>query len=124
MGTTGSSLLAPRLRIHRGRIIRCELVSLVEVCAELPFSVANALLGLPSLPPPPLRRQRPNSLKWKPPSENSIDFLLQLKFPALANRPEVPDYTAKPVFMLMMNHGHEGTHYYDTMEVDDETWEG
>lgn len=64
------------------------------------------------------------SLKWKPPSENSIDFLLQLKFPSRADRPDEPDFTAKPCFMLMMNHGHEGTHYYDTMEVDDETWAG
>jgi hypothetical protein len=23
----------------------------------------------------------------------------------------------------LMNHGHEGNHYYDTMEIDDETWE-
>ncbi|GAA5946212.1 hypothetical protein JCM10213_001642 [Rhodosporidiobolus nylandii] len=65
----------------------------------------------------------PKILKWKPPSENSIDFLLQLKFPPKADEPKEPDYTSKPVFMLLMNHGHEGNHYYDTMEVDDETWE-
>ncbi|KAK4053485.1 Dcp1p-Dcp2p decapping enzyme complex alpha subunit [Microbotryomycetes sp. JL201] len=62
-------------------------------------------------------------LKWKPPSENSIDFLLQLKFPAKKDNPDAPDYTEKPVFMLMMNHGHNGHQYFDTMEVDDETWE-
>ncbi|GAA6031695.1 hypothetical protein JCM8097_001939 [Rhodosporidiobolus ruineniae] len=65
----------------------------------------------------------PKILKWKPPSENSIDFLLQLKFPARTDDGREPDFTAKPVFMLLMNHGHEGNHYYDTMEVDDETWE-
>ncbi|GAA5898464.1 hypothetical protein JCM5296_000440 [Sporobolomyces johnsonii] len=65
----------------------------------------------------------PKILKWKPPSENSIDFLLQLKFPASSANEWEPDFTAKPVFMLLMNHGHEGNHYYDTMEVDDETWE-
>ncbi|GAA5970846.1 hypothetical protein JCM21900_000296 [Sporobolomyces salmonicolor] len=65
----------------------------------------------------------PKILKWKPPSENSIDFLLQLKFPPSTANEREPDFTAKPVFMLLMNHGHEGSHYYDTMEVDDETWE-
>ncbi|GAA5884757.1 hypothetical protein JCM6882_005380 [Rhodosporidiobolus microsporus] len=65
----------------------------------------------------------PKILKWKPPSENSIDFFLQLKFPPKADEPREPDFTAKPVFMLLMNHGHEGSHYYDTMQVDDETWE-
>ncbi|KAM0788526.1 hypothetical protein ACM66B_001654 [Microbotryomycetes sp. NB124-2] len=62
-------------------------------------------------------------LKWKPPSGNSIDFLLQLKFPASKDDTTRPDYTEKPVFMLMMNHGAAGHVYFDTMEVDDETWE-
>ncbi|KDE04914.1 hypothetical protein MVLG_04671 [Microbotryum lychnidis-dioicae p1A1 Lamole] len=63
------------------------------------------------------------SLKWKPPSENSIDFVLQLKFPARKDNDHEPDYTAKPIFMLLMNHGHEGSFYFDTMSVDDDTWE-
>ncbi|KAM0754594.1 hypothetical protein T439DRAFT_321629 [Meredithblackwellia eburnea MCA 4105] len=62
-------------------------------------------------------------LKWKPPSENSIDFLLQLKFPALQGRPEEPDIYAKPRFMLMINHGRNDMRFFDTMEVDDDTWE-
>ncbi|GJN87483.1 hypothetical protein Rhopal_000432-T1 [Rhodotorula paludigena] len=65
----------------------------------------------------------PKILKWKPPSENSIDFVLQLKFPPSAANEREPDFYAKPVFLLLMNHGHEGSHYYDTMEVSDETWE-
>ncbi|GAA5976499.1 hypothetical protein JCM10908_005521 [Rhodotorula pacifica] len=65
----------------------------------------------------------PKILKWKPPSENSIDFLLQLKFPARSDHPNEPDFLAKPMFMLMMNHGHEGNHYFDIMEVPDDTWE-
>ncbi|GAA5914282.1 mRNA guanylyltransferase [Sporobolomyces salmoneus] len=65
----------------------------------------------------------PKILKWKPPSENSIDFLLQLKFPPQRNNEAEPDFTAKPAFMLLMNHGHEGNHFWDIMEVDDETWE-
>ncbi|SGY16529.1 BQ5605_C012g06896 [Microbotryum silenes-dioicae] len=65
----------------------------------------------------------PKILKWKPPSENSIDFVLQLKFPARKDNDHEPDYTAKPIFMLLMNHGHEGSFYFDTMSVDDDTWE-
>lgn len=49
--------------------------------------------------------------------------MLQLKFPPKRDSEREPDFYAKPVFMLLMNHGHEGQHYYDTMEVDDETWE-
>jgi len=62
-------------------------------------------------------------LKWKPPSENSIDFRLQLRFPPLAHDPSQPDFMAKPAFMLLMNHGREGSHYYDVLEVDDGEWE-
>lgn len=65
----------------------------------------------------------PDRLKWKPPSENSIDFTLKLKFPALADDASVCDYTKKPLFMLFMNHGQAGVHYYDMMNVDDDTWE-
>ncbi|GAA6010437.1 hypothetical protein JCM11491_006938 [Sporobolomyces phaffii] len=65
----------------------------------------------------------PKILKWKPPAENSIDFLLQLKFPPRRDNDAEPDFTAKPAFMLLMNHGHEGNHFWDIMEVDDETWE-
>lgn len=38
----------------------------------------------------------PNILKWKPPSENSIDFKLVLRFPRLQNNPQNPDFCAKP----------------------------
>jgi mRNA guanylyltransferase len=49
--------------------------------------------------------------------------LLQLKFPPKRENELEPDFTAKPAFMLLMNHGHEGNHFWDIMEVDDETWE-
>lgn len=63
------------------------------------------------------------SIKWKPPSENSIDFRLQLKFPALATDPAQPDFCAKPLFLLLMNHGRDGSHYYDVMDVPDAQWD-
>ena len=63
-------------------------------------------------------------MKWKPPSENSIDFLLQLKFPKIEGTKNEVDWNAKPAFMLYMNQGRGvGPLYFDTMKVDDETWE-
>ncbi|KAF8319291.1 mRNA capping enzyme, alpha subunit [Clavulina sp. PMI_390] len=69
-------------------------------------------------------------LKWKAPSENSIDFKLELRFPNM-NGTEEPDFTAKPVFLLLANHGTRGARglreskyeYYDLMEMEDEEWE-
>ncbi|QRV85775.1 mRNA guanylyltransferase [Ceratobasidium sp. AG-Ba] len=62
-------------------------------------------------------------LKWKPPSENSIDFKLELRFPPLAGRPEEPDYTAKPLFQLLVWTGGQSYEHFDTMIVDDTQWE-
>ncbi|KAJ7030059.1 mRNA capping enzyme [Mycena alexandri] len=42
----------------------------------------------------------PSDLKCKPPSENSIDFKLVLRFPPLPEDPSHPDSHAKPVFLL------------------------
>ncbi|KAG8746946.1 Dcp1p-Dcp2p decapping enzyme complex alpha subunit [Ceratobasidium sp. 414] len=62
-------------------------------------------------------------LKWKPPSENSIDFKLELRFPPLAGHPEEPDYTAKPLFQLLVWTGGKSYEHFDTMVVDDAQWE-
>ncbi|TFY57978.1 hypothetical protein EVJ58_g6686 [Rhodofomes roseus] len=74
-----------------------------------------------------------NILKWKPPSENSIDFKLVLRFPPLSIRSPDPDFHAKPVFELHVYCGDErglpnerGTpryEFYDVMHVEDEEWE-
>ncbi|KAJ7709742.1 mRNA capping enzyme, catalytic domain-containing protein [Mycena rosella] len=68
-----------------------------------------------------------NILKWKPPSENSIDFKLVLRFPPLPQNPSQPDFHAKPVFLLHVWCGDErGTskyEQYDQMYVDDDEWE-
>ncbi|KAG5735708.1 mRNA-capping enzyme subunit alpha [Termitomyces sp. T112] len=69
----------------------------------------------------------PNIMKWKPPSENSIDFKLELRFPPLRNQPEKPDFHAKPVFLLHVWCGDERGvakyELYDEMYVDDEEWQ-
>jgi mRNA guanylyltransferase len=76
-----------------------------------------------------------NSLKWKPPSENSIDFRLELRFPPLASSPAQPDLRAKPQFVLNVWLGKERGgarddkgkqrevyEFFDVMGVDDAEW--
>ncbi|KAH9180512.1 mRNA capping enzyme [Lactarius sanguifluus] len=62
-----------------------------------------------------------NILKWKPPSENSIDFKLVLRSPTQ------PDMHAKPIFALHVWCGGEGAKAtyepWDTMYVNDDEWE-
>lgn len=75
----------------------------------------------------------PKIIKWKPPNENSIDFLLRLRFPpdprvAAGN---VPDLKAKPLFLLeeYMGDGRGADRResmyepFDWAWVEDEEWE-
>ncbi|KAF5373954.1 hypothetical protein D9758_000717 [Tetrapyrgos nigripes] len=68
-----------------------------------------------------------NIMKWKPPSENSIDFKLVLRFPPLPNNPKEPDFRAKPVFLLEAwcgdKHGVSQYDQYDELYVEDDEWE-
>ena len=68
-----------------------------------------------------------DSLKWKPPSENSIDFKLVLRFPPSESDASQPDFHAKPIFQLHVWCGHEKGvekyQEYDEMFVTDEEWE-
>ncbi|KAI0780667.1 mRNA capping enzyme, catalytic domain-containing protein [Trametes elegans] len=68
-----------------------------------------------------------NILKWKPPSENSIDFKLVLRFPPTPGKPNVPDFQTKPVFELHVwcgdDRGKARYEFYDVMHVDDDEWE-
>ncbi|PPQ87979.1 hypothetical protein CVT25_001058 [Psilocybe cyanescens] len=64
-----------------------------------------------------------NILKWKPPSENSIDFKLVLRFPPSRYDEDEPDWHAKPVFLLHVWNGGNRYELYDDMYVDDEEWE-
>ncbi|KAI0054024.1 mRNA capping enzyme [Auriscalpium vulgare] len=67
------------------------------------------------------------NMQWKPPSENSIDFKLVLRFPPLRQQPDQPDLHAKPVFALHVWLGGEGAkaNYepFDVMHVEDPEWE-
>lgn len=63
------------------------------------------------------------SLKWKPPSENSIDFKLVLRFPPAPNKSSEPDFYAKPIFELHVWTGGSQYDFYDVMNVKDDEWE-
>lgn len=66
-------------------------------------------------------------MKWKPPSENSIDFKLVLRFPPLNADRSKPDFHAKPAFALYTYCGDEkGVPKYETYDqlfVEDDEWE-
>ncbi|KAK2466698.1 hypothetical protein APHAL10511_000956 [Amanita phalloides] len=68
-----------------------------------------------------------NILKWKPPSENSVDFKLILRFPPLKDNLTKPDFCAKPFFLLYVWCGNERGkpkyEEYDSLHVEDEEWE-
>lgn len=64
------------------------------------------------------------SIKWKPPSENSIDFKLELRFPPSSTDPREADLRVKPLFLLMENCGTKRGHeFFDCMHVEDDEWE-
>lgn len=65
----------------------------------------------------------PNSLKWKPPSENSIDFKLVLRFPPSKYNPTEPDWHVKPLFLLYVWCGGDRYEEYDNMYVENNEWE-
>lgn len=62
-------------------------------------------------------------LKWKPPSENSVDFKLELRFPPSKTHPDGLDYYAKPTFALLAWAGGNKYDYFDTMQISDDEWE-
>ncbi|KAI4151721.1 MAG: hypothetical protein L6R39_001963 [Caloplaca ligustica] len=74
----------------------------------------------------------PHILKWKPPEENTIDFLLQLDFPTIEPDEEdirngftssFPDYSAKPQCRLLVYKGDDDYLQWSTMFVEDSEWE-
>ena len=69
----------------------------------------------------------PCRLKWKPPSENSIDFKLVLRFPPSHSDPSRPEFHAKPFFGLHVYCGDEKGQpkyeLYDSLFMEDDEWE-
>ncbi|KAL5511613.1 CEG1 [Sanghuangporus vaninii] len=66
----------------------------------------------------------PKILKWKPPSENTIDFKLVLRFPPDPYNQQEPDFTAKPIFGLHAYiGGRDNYEPFDELYVDDDEWE-
>lgn len=64
------------------------------------------------------------SKKWKPPSENTIDFKLVLRFPPDPKHPSEPDYLAKPFFALHVFVGGRNPYEpFDELYMDDDEWE-
>jgi len=63
------------------------------------------------------------SLKWKPPSENSIDFKLTLHFPPRPSSIASPDFSALPIFKLHQWLGQDEYEFFDTLTVSEEEWE-
>lgn len=72
-------------------------------------------------------------LKWKPPSENTIDFRMRLEFPLL--EPDTDDeadgivepyydYDAMPLFHLFVLHNNNEYHIFSEMYVTQSEWEG
>ncbi len=71
-------------------------------------------------------------LKWKPETENSVDFRLTLDFPMRDPDSEeeeegetepVPDWEAMPTFVLSVYHGNREYREYAKMYATDEEWE-
>ncbi|KAN0063855.1 Dcp1p-Dcp2p decapping enzyme complex alpha subunit [Thecaphora frezii] len=70
----------------------------------------------------------PKILKWKPPSENSIDFKLSLRFPPDLERDprgNLPDLTSMPFFELRQYMGSSASgeyEYFDELWVEPAEW--
>ncbi|KAL4800042.1 mRNA capping enzyme, catalytic domain-containing protein [Aspergillus venezuelensis] len=71
-------------------------------------------------------------LKWKPPSENTIDFRLRLEFPVLEPDSDdeadgitepYPDYDALPIFHLFVLHNNDQYQPFGEMYVTPSEWE-
>lgn len=84
---------------------------LIFQCAEAPYTMGTD----------------ESILKWKPPNENTIDFLLQLgefpKFDPGDGQGLAEDFDAKPTFDLCVFHGSDRYQVFDQLYVTDEDWE-
>ncbi|KAF7363583.1 mRNA-capping enzyme subunit alpha [Mycena sanguinolenta] len=99
---------------YAAQAVFAEMPNLQHGCDGLIYTCVNA-------PYTPATDE--NILKWKPPSENSIDFKLVLRFPPQPDDRSQPDFHAKPVFLLQVWCGDTKYEPYDQMYVDDDEWE-
>lgn len=62
------------------------------------------------------------SIKWKPSTENTIDFKLGVRFPPSSTHDSTHKTSRKPFFELYLfkENGHE---YFDWFEMPDDEWE-
>ncbi|KAJ7219430.1 mRNA capping enzyme, catalytic domain-containing protein [Mycena pura] len=102
-----------RFSYHAEQVF-ADMANLQHGCDGLIYTCVNA---------PYTPKTDTNILKWKQPSENSIDFKLILRFPPLHDNPSQPDYHAKPVFLLQVWCGGNQYETYDQMYVDNDEWE-
>ena len=72
----------------------------------------------------------PHILKWKPPNENTVDFLLHMEWPLMEPDPDDPDRSPQPDYYAMPNrfelYIHHGSHkysYVDELYVESREWE-
>lgn len=64
----------------------------------------------------------PNSIKWKDPSENSIDFRITLRFPPRDDNSTKVDFTKRPVCELHQWEGGKIYNWFDNWDITDEEW--
>ena len=105
MVTMASFSLVHKRHMSSGQMKRCTLYLLDHIWRSLRFR-----------------------LKWKPASENSIDFKLRLRFPPSPHDPDTPNFTAKPAFLLYTWLGgsansNSSYEFFDSMDMSDEEWE-
>ena len=99
---------------------------LIYTCVNTPYVAGtdpNMYVLLPVLSDVACADAHASRLKWKPPSENSIDFKLILRFPPSPEQPAKADVFAKPVFELHTWCGGPKYEFWDVMLVKDEEWE-
>ncbi|KIX98479.1 uncharacterized protein Z520_05780 [Fonsecaea multimorphosa CBS 102226] len=72
----------------------------------------------------------PHILKWKPPSENTVDFLLHIDWARMEPDPDDPDQSLQPdfysfpeKFSLFIHVGNNEYSYIDDMYVEPQEWE-
>ncbi|TIC01789.1 hypothetical protein E3Q18_00469 [Wallemia mellicola] len=63
-----------------------------------------------------------SSIKWKNPSENSIDFKIILRFPPKEDNKELNNFSKKPICELHQWEGGKSYSWFDTWRISGEEW--